>query len=217
MRRGRRTDTQAEDGPPRGILHARRLANLGHDRAERACAEAIVRHPRPRNCITSGGPVAGSWGRGRSSTGRPAGDLNLDRSLARAFSAGSIPVAAGDLAGARRAYRNARDLCAARTAEKSCRCRKENPAGRADRAASAQLAILDSKPGDSPHDDPDKPPATGSTGRRSLHPWNACAALLAPPSCAPAVSTGSKSTRVSLRRRRRPRKPCVCRPNAAAR
>ena len=70
--------------------------------------------------------------------------LYLDRSLAVAhFTLGSILERMGDAAGARRAYRNARDLCRTRPADEPVPLSDGEPAGRLASAAAAQLAILD--------------------------------------------------------------------------
>jgi chemotaxis protein methyltransferase CheR len=56
---------------------------------------------------------------------------------------GSILRRRGDREGARRAFRNARDLCAARPADEIVPLSDGEHAGRLAEAAAAQLAILD--------------------------------------------------------------------------
>ena len=70
--------------------------------------------------------------------------LYLDRSLAVAhFTLGSILERIGDADGARRAYRNARDLSRARPHDEVAPLSDGEPAGRLADAAAMQLAVLD--------------------------------------------------------------------------
>jgi chemotaxis protein methyltransferase CheR len=70
--------------------------------------------------------------------------IYLDRSLAMAhFTLGSILRRRGDHAGARRAYRNARELCAAMPAEQAVALGEGEPAGRLAEAAAVELAVLE--------------------------------------------------------------------------
>ena len=74
--------------------------------------------------------------------------LYLDRTLAPAhFTLGSVLLRGGDLSGARRAYRNARDLCAACPPDQVLPLSDGERAGRLAEAAEAQLALLDAAGG----------------------------------------------------------------------
>jgi chemotaxis protein methyltransferase CheR len=69
--------------------------------------------------------------------------IYLDRRLAMAhFVLGSVLQREGDLDGARRAYRNARDLCRARPAEEAVPLSDGERAGRLGEAAAVQIALL---------------------------------------------------------------------------
>jgi chemotaxis protein methyltransferase CheR len=74
--------------------------------------------------------------------------LYLDRSLALAhFTLASVLEQRGDRAGAARAYRNARDLCAARPEDEVLPLADGARAGQLAEAAAVRLAVLDSSPG----------------------------------------------------------------------
>jgi chemotaxis protein methyltransferase CheR len=71
--------------------------------------------------------------------------IYLDRALAVGhLTLGTILWRLGDMAGARRAYRNARDLCAARSPDELVPLSDGEHAARLAGAAAAQLAVLDS-------------------------------------------------------------------------
>ena len=71
--------------------------------------------------------------------------IYLDRSLAMAhFTLGSLLKQQGDRKGARRAYRNARDLCAGLPAEEIVLLSEGQSAGRLAEAAVFELANLES-------------------------------------------------------------------------
>ena len=125
-------------------LHVRALANFDAARGEQACAEATIRHPLSTELHYLHGVFLVSLGRDGEAARAVRRVLYLDRSLAVAhFTLGSILERAGDPAGARRAYRNARDLCRARPADEPAPLSDGEPAGRLAEAAAAQLAILD--------------------------------------------------------------------------
>jgi chemotaxis protein methyltransferase CheR len=75
--------------------------------------------------------------------------LYLDRTLAVVhFTLGAILRQRGDRAGACRAYRNARDLCAARPAEEAVPLADGEPAGRLAEIAGAELILLEGSRGE---------------------------------------------------------------------
>ena len=126
------------------LLHVRALANLDAARGEQACAAAAARHPLSTELQYLHGVLLATLGRAGEAALAVRRTLYLDRSLAVAhFTLGSILERLGDAAGARRAYRNARDLCRTRPADEPVPLSDGEPAGRLARAAAAQLAILD--------------------------------------------------------------------------
>ncbi len=126
------------------VLHVRALANFDAARGERACAAAAARHPLSTELHYLHGVLLVSLGRDEEAARAVRRVLYLDRSLAVAhFTLGSVLERTGDPAGARRAYRNARDLCRARPTEEPAPLSDGEPAGRLAEAAAAQLAILE--------------------------------------------------------------------------
>ena len=126
------------------VLNVRALANLDAARGERACASAAARHPLSTELQYLHGALLATLGRAGDAAQAVRRVLYLDRSLAAAhFTLGSILEQMGDAAGARRAYRNARDLCRTRPDDEPVPLSDGEPAGRLARAAAAQLAILD--------------------------------------------------------------------------
>ena len=135
------------DDPAACILCIRSLANLDPDRAERTCAEATGRHPLSVELHYLHGVLLVSLDRDDEAARALRRVLYLDRSLATAhFTLGSVLERCGDTEGARRAYRNARDLCRARPADEATVLADGEPAGRLAEAAAAQLAVLDAAP-----------------------------------------------------------------------
>ena len=125
-------------------LHVRALANLDPDEARRACAEAAARHPLAAELHYLEAVLLVDVGRDEEAARAARRVLYLDRSLAAAhFTLGSILLRLGDLARARRAYRNARDLCAARPADEVVPLSDGEHAGRLAEAAAAQLVVLE--------------------------------------------------------------------------
>jgi chemotaxis protein methyltransferase CheR len=99
-------------------LRVRALANLDSVEAERACADAAARHALCPELHFLHGTLLLALGRHAEAAGAVRRALYLDRSLAAAHcSLGAILERLGDEAGARRAFRNARDLVAARPAD----------------------------------------------------------------------------------------------------
>ncbi len=128
-----------------GILHVRALANLKTSQAEHACAEAAARHPLSAEVHYLHAVLLLELGRDEEAARAARRVVYLDRSLAIGhFTLGSILRHHGDLAGARRAYRNAHDLCLGRPSDEIVPLSDGEQAGRLARAAAAQLAILDS-------------------------------------------------------------------------
>jgi chemotaxis protein methyltransferase CheR len=132
-------------------LHVRALANVEAARAERACAAAAARHPLSAELHHLHAVLLLELARDDEAARAARRVIYLDRSLAVGhFTLGSILWRRGDRAGARRAYGNARDLCAARPADEVVPLADGEPAGRLAEAAAAQLAVLDAAPEVSP-------------------------------------------------------------------
>jgi chemotaxis protein methyltransferase CheR len=130
--------------PAACALHARALANLDAGRALQVCAEAASRHPLAAELHYLHALLLLDAGRDDEAIRAARRALYLDRSLAVVhFTLGSVLWRRGDVEGARRAYRNARDICTARPAEEPVPLAEGEPAGRLAEAATAQLAILD--------------------------------------------------------------------------
>jgi chemotaxis protein methyltransferase CheR len=128
-------------------LHVRALANRATSRAERACAEATARHPLSAELHYLHAVFLFGLGRDEEAARAVRRVLYLDRSSAMAqMTLGSILERRGDLEAARRAYRTARELCAARPAEEVVPLSDGEGAGRLAAAAAERLAILDAPP-----------------------------------------------------------------------
>ncbi len=132
---------------PAALLHVRALANLETGRAERACAAAAERHPLSAELHHLHAVLLLELGRDDEAARAARRVTYLDRSLAVGhFTLGSVLFRRGDRAGARRAFRNARDLSAARPADEPLPLADGMAAGRLAEAAAAQLAVLDATP-----------------------------------------------------------------------
>lgn len=132
-------------------LHIRALANLDPAEAGRACAEAAARHPFAREIQHLGSVVWMALGQDIEAARAARRLIYLDRDLAIAhFNLGTILRRLGDRDGARRAFRNARDLCAARPADEVVPLADGERAGRLAEAAGVQVAQLDAAPGGPP-------------------------------------------------------------------
>jgi chemotaxis protein methyltransferase CheR len=125
-------------------LRVRALANLDAVESERACAEAAAaRHALCPELHFLHGTLVLALGRDGEAAGAVRRALYLDRSLAAAHCIlGAILERRGDMAGARRAFRNARDLCAGRPADEEVPLTDGERAGRLAEAARARLALL---------------------------------------------------------------------------
>jgi chemotaxis protein methyltransferase CheR len=129
------------------LLYARALANVETGRAERACAEVAERHPLSAELHHLHAVLLLELGRDEEAARAARRVTYLDRTLALGhFTLGSVLFRRGDRAGARRAFRNARDLSAARPAGEPVPLSDGMPAGRLAEAASAQLAVLGATP-----------------------------------------------------------------------
>jgi chemotaxis protein methyltransferase CheR len=133
-------------------LRLRALANLDLARAEQECAAAVHRHPLHAELHYLHGTLLLGVGKTTAAARAVRRALYLDRSLAAAHCAlGAILEQGGDEEGARRAYRNARDLCAARPADEEVPLADGESAGRLAEAAQARLELL-GKPTHGPTD-----------------------------------------------------------------
>jgi chemotaxis protein methyltransferase CheR len=130
--------------PEACALHVRALANLDPDAARQACADAAARHPLAAELHYLEAVLLVDAGRDEEAARAARRVLYVDRTLAAAhFTLGSILRRLGRPAGARRAYRNARDLCAARPADEVVPLSDGEHAGRLAEAAAAQLVVLE--------------------------------------------------------------------------
>ena len=134
--------------PALAVLHIRALANLGVEEAEAVCARAVTQFPLAAELYFLHAVLLMDQERAAEATQALRRALYLDRSLAIAhFTLASLLRRQGDLDGARRAYRNARDLCATLPAEQSVPLADGEPAGRLAEAADVELSLLDSLAG----------------------------------------------------------------------
>jgi chemotaxis protein methyltransferase CheR len=128
-------------------LRVRALSNVETARAEQACAAAAGHHPLAAEIHYLHAVLLLELGREEEAVRAVRRVVYLDRSLAVGhFTLGSILIRRGDQEGARRAYRNARDLCAARPADEALPLSDGEHAGRLLEAVEAQLAVLEATP-----------------------------------------------------------------------
>jgi chemotaxis protein methyltransferase CheR len=124
-------------------LRVRAMANLEPAEAERACAEAIERHPLSCELHYLRAVLLHGLGRDTDAARAARRVLYLDRSLAIVhFLLGSILRRRGDRAGAWRSFRNARDLCAAMPDAEVVPLSDGEPAVRLAEAAALQMTRL---------------------------------------------------------------------------
>jgi chemotaxis protein methyltransferase CheR len=129
--------------PGAAALRVRALANLDLGRAEEEGREAVGRHPLRAELHFLHATVLLGMGKFAEAGEAIRRALYLDRSLAAAHCVlGAILERSGDPAGARRAYRNARDLCAARPPDEEAPLADGESTGRLLEASRARLAIL---------------------------------------------------------------------------
>jgi chemotaxis protein methyltransferase CheR len=125
-------------------LHVRALANLDPAAAERACATALQRHPLAAELVYLHAVLLMGLRRDEEAIRAVRRVLYLDRSLAVAhLTLGTLLGRRDDATGARRAFRNAHALCAARPAEQVVPLADGACAGRLAEAAALQLSLLD--------------------------------------------------------------------------
>jgi chemotaxis protein methyltransferase CheR len=137
------TETLPEDAATR-VVQVKALANLDVAAAERTCAEATARHPLSTDLQYLHAVLLVTQGRLLEASGAARRTLYLDRTLAIAhFTLGSILRSLGDPPGARKAYRNAREICAARPPDEAVPLSDGERAGRLAEAAASQLTALD--------------------------------------------------------------------------
>jgi chemotaxis protein methyltransferase CheR len=130
--------------PAASALYVRGLANLDVPLAARACADAAGRHPLVAELHYLRAVLLMDLRRDEEAAESVRRVLYLDRSLAAAhFTLATILRRTGDLAGARRAYGRARDLCAARPPDEPVPLADGAPADLLRTAAEAQVALLD--------------------------------------------------------------------------
>ncbi|CAN5608609.1 hypothetical protein BH23PLA1_BH23PLA1_31330 [soil metagenome] len=124
-------------------VHVRALANLDAAEAERVCTKALVRHSLASELHYLRAVLLVGLGREDEALRTARRALYLDRSLAIAhFLEGAILRRRGDRPGAWRAFRNARDLCAARPADEVIALSDGETADRLAKVAQAQMAQL---------------------------------------------------------------------------
>src|SRR5262249_19592558 len=126
------------------VLRVRELANVDVEEAERVCADAIARHRFSTELHYLRAVLLLGLECGEDAARAARRVIYLDRSLAAAhFLLGSILQQEGDRAGARRAYRNARDLASARPPAEDVPLAEGETAGPLAERAARQLARLD--------------------------------------------------------------------------
>ncbi|HYT87346.1 MAG TPA: CheR family methyltransferase [Gemmataceae bacterium] len=139
---------QAKPRPDRDAEAASRdiraLANRDAAAAERGCAAAVAQYPLSAELAYLHAVLLLELGRLAEAARALRRVLYLDRSLALAhFTLGAILQRSGNTKGARRAYRNVRDLCSACPPEQILPLSDGEHAGQLAEAAEAQLALLD--------------------------------------------------------------------------
>jgi chemotaxis protein methyltransferase CheR len=137
------TDGAGED-PVVAAVHVRALANLDTLEAEQACAAAVVRHALSPELAYLHALLLLDLGRDAEAAQALRRVLYLDGALAVAqFTLGSVLERLEDTAGARRAYRNACDLCGGRPHDEPLPLGEGGQAGQLADAAAARLALLE--------------------------------------------------------------------------
>jgi chemotaxis protein methyltransferase CheR len=131
-----------EDDAEASALAVRAAANLDTLQAERVCAAAAIRYPLCVELHYLRAVLLLELDRADEAAGAIRRVLYLDGSLAIAhFALGSILRRRGDDAGARRAYRNAHDLCARRPADELVPLGDGEANGRLAEAAARELTL----------------------------------------------------------------------------
>lgn len=134
-----------EGDPDACALSVQARANLeGSDEAEKEAARAVERHPLSPELHFLHGIVLMTLGQDEASARSLRRAIYLEGSLAVAhFALGSVLRRLGEVAGARRAYRNARDVAAARPGGEILPLTGAEEAGRLVEAAESQLQSLE--------------------------------------------------------------------------
>jgi Flp pilus assembly protein TadD len=132
------------DDPEASALHIRALANLDVPGAERATAEAVGRHPLCCELHYLRAALLAELGRLDDACASARRVVYLDRSLAIGhLFLGTLLARRGNSDGARRHFRNARELFLARPADEPVRFADGQTAGSLADEACNQLAQLD--------------------------------------------------------------------------
>jgi chemotaxis protein methyltransferase CheR len=135
------------DDPDACAIRVRAIANLsGPAAAERACAEVVSRHPLCVELHYLHAAALLEEGRDAEAARAARRVIYLDRSAAAAhFTLGAILRRRGDIEGARRAFRNARDLLVAMPEDARVPLADGEVAGRMAAAARAELSAMEGK------------------------------------------------------------------------
>ncbi len=133
-----------DDDPEASAVNVRALANLDLKAAARACAEAAARHPCSAELHYLHAVLLMGLDRDDEAEAEARRVVYLDRTLAVGhYLLGSVALRREDRAGARRSFRNARDLCEALPADEVLALSDGEPAGRLAEQARLQLDRLD--------------------------------------------------------------------------
>ena len=125
-------------------LHVKALANLDAVAAEAVCAQAASQHSFCAELHYLHAVLLVDARRHDDAVQALRRVIYLDRTLAAAhYTLGSILRQLGDIAGARRAYRNVRDLCAARPPDEPVALAEGETAGRLAQVAAAEILLLE--------------------------------------------------------------------------
>ncbi len=125
------------------VLHVRALANIEVATAERVCADVVGRYPLSTELHHLHSALLLGLGRYADAARAARRVVYLDPSLAIGhFVLGTILRRRESLPGARRAYRNARDLCAARPDDEPVPLSDGEPAGRLRDVVAVELDML---------------------------------------------------------------------------
>jgi chemotaxis protein methyltransferase CheR len=139
---------EASEDAATAARHVRELANQDVAEAERVCAEATARYPLSTELHYLRSVLLLHLGQERESARAARRALFLDRSLAMAqFTLGLTLRRLGDPEGARRGYRNARDLCARRPPDEVVPLSDGITSDRLAHAAEIELGLIDATPG----------------------------------------------------------------------
>jgi chemotaxis protein methyltransferase CheR len=126
------------------IQHVLAVANRDVTAAAGACARALERHPLSAELHFLHAVLLLDGNRAEDAARALRRVVYLDRTLAIAhFTLGAVLSQRGDVTGACRAYRNARDLCSARPAEEAVPLAEGETAGRLAEIAGAELGLLE--------------------------------------------------------------------------